>query len=184
MKKIISITLVLLVLVSAGTAAFAQEDTQEIDSPRTIETLFDKYNPTAKQEFLTLQEEHREFHEERSVIRLEIIQNYSGQVSSITGQVADGTITPAEGREQLQALRAGVKSIREAIAAVLEPKKAEIEAIKNQAEAVRDSIKDALKEDEVSESQIAGYLDQLVDLLNQHLEIDFKYAALVDEVIG
>jgi|GEM_PF-5549608 len=189
MKKIVSLTLLLIMLIVGTTTATAQEsDGEQLANisdgrvSRTIEDLFDEYNPSEKQTYLDIKSEHAEFHENRKGIRLEAVQNYAAKMSEISGQVADGTLTPAEGKEQLKVLRSEIKSFIEEAKAIIEQKKAEAQGIKDEIVTLKDSIRDELKKDEVVASKVAAYLEELNTLLQEHLDMDYHYAELIDEI--
>lgn len=190
MKKIVISILICTLLVFGGATALAEgADTptsgiQYEVKTRTIEDLFDTYNPTEKLTFLNLQEQHQTFHEERRSARTEVQQNFAEQLSTISGNVADGTITPAEGLEQLQTLRSRITELREEIQAVLSQKQIEADAIKSKTTALRELIKNALQQDEVVASDIASYLEGFNDLFAGHLTMDYKYADMVDSLLS
>lgn len=189
MKKITISVLICIVLVLGGTTALAEEpndittEVQNDSRSKTIEGLFDTYNPTEKETFLNLQEAHQTFHEGRLEIRTEVIQYYAAQISVISGQIAEGTITPADGSEQLQALRSEATTLREDIQVILAQKQIEADSIKSELTALRDLSKNALQQDETSASEIAAYLEQFNTYFNNHIEMDYKYADMVDTIL-
>jgi len=93
MKKILISVLICAVLIFGGATALAEgTDTptsgiQYGDRTRTIEGLFDTYNPTGKLIFLDLQAEHQTFHEERRAARTEVQQDFADQLSTISGKL-------------------------------------------------------------------------------------------------
>lgn len=189
MKKILILILTCTILIFGGATALAEgtehvtEDMQTNNRTHTLEDLFDKYNPAEKQTYLNLKSDHQTFHENRQTARTETIQYYAGQMSAITGQVSQGAISPSEGREQLRALRSEIESLREDIKVISDQKHIEADSIKSDITALRDLIKSALQEEEIDSSQIASYLEQLNNLFEEHLEMDYKYADMVDDLL-
>lgn len=188
MKKILIPILICALLIFGGATVLAEgtENTNDLlvnNRTHTLADLFDKYNPAEKQIYLDLKSDHQTFHESRQTTRTETIQCYAGQMSVITGQVSHGTISPSEGAEQLRALRGEIESLREKIKVISDQKQIEVESIKSDIAALRELIKCALQEDEIDSSQIASYLEQLNNLFEKHLEADYKYADMIDNLL-
>ena len=183
MKKVLTLLLTFAILIAGTQAALASDDDPAESNPHAIEDLFSEYNPGALQEYIDMKAEHKAFHESRAALRTEYIRNYSAQVSEITAQIADGTITPAEGRRQLQILKNEIQAYREAAEQIFKDKKQEAEAIKEKFESLKESIKNELKDETTDAGKMAGCLDELNTLLRNHIDTDYKYAEMIDEIL-
>lgn len=189
MKKILIPILICVILILGGSTALAEggenmtDDSQVINGVQSLEDLFDKYNLMEKQAYLILKSNHQSFHDGRKNTKTETIQYYADQMSAITGQVSDGTLSTQEGAKKLKSLRNEIATLRNEIQIIRDQQQIESNSIKTDIVAVRELIKSALQEDEVVSSQIATYLEQLNNLFEKHLEMDYKYADMIDSLL-
>lgn len=145
--------------------------------------IFETYYPEMLDTYLSLDAEHMAFHDAQRSERQALIEAGKATFNDIRKAVQDGEMTREEGKAALDAIREEHSTTRSEIQAVLELKKAELEASKADNEAVRESLKTLLSAEVKDEAAIQAALDQAMTLLEHHIAIDEKYAALIDEIV-
>ncbi len=133
-------------------------------------------------EFNSVIENHKSFHEgvraEKEIIKTE----YEAKRESLKAIAESGELS----QEEIKAMYASYKESREAFRAEVEElhalKQADVEVNKTELVTVRKALISATKEADVDEEYISSLLDQIVELLEEHLEIDLYYYNLLNEL--
>jgi chromosome segregation ATPase len=188
MKKTIKTLMtsaIAIALLFSATIAFAEESTNETtrqDYDKALTRLFYKYDSDNLDAYQAVKDEHKAFHESRTNDRSDIKEHTQSKIEEVKEALANEEITKDEAREAISEIRETVSTYREEAKSIIEAKKETNEQIKEQMLEVKEQIKNALAEDEVDESLIKSLLQQTLDLLNQHLELDKSTAQQIDEL--
>ena len=186
--RILTAVLVVVMIMSVTTAALAagQEEPQGSQQSKgeALERLFVRYAPGSLAEFLSVRQEHQEFHEARKLVHEELKTNARLKFSEIIDAYLAGELSAEDAMNALLSQKDDSAQFREELKELMEAKKEENEAIKTQSESIRLQIGQALKADEPDAGQIKALLEQTLALLKQHLSVDYKYAAMEDALIA
>lgn len=188
MKKLVVVLLIALMMLSSTALVFAEETTQDIRGERTERTertredqrgkvieLFEQYNPAGLESFNAINGEHKSFHEmvraEKELIKAE----FQAAREALKELAESGELT----REEIKEIYASYKAEREAFRAEAEglkvAKQVAVEANKAELKSVREALKAALQSEVVDGAYVSGLLNQMVDLLEEHVGIDVYY---------
>jgi len=194
MKKIVVLLLVGLMVMAGSVMAFAEETPAELGerpireerSPEEkrakVEELFSLYNPDGLEAFNQITEEHKSFHEMAKSIRESFKSDLQTQRQAIRTQLENGEITQEEVQAMKETAKAERQVFKEEAMAIKASKQAEVQAIKEEHKALRTSLKEALKAEVVDQGLVASLLDQMVELLEDHVEVDYKYFEMMQSL--
>lgn len=207
MKKMIGLIVALtLVFTFSATAFAAPEETSDTrpsvdgessDRPHSIDDLFATYYPEGAAAHAELVAEHESFHASRASVKEEHQASIEAQKAdmraafqAIRADLEAGTITEEEAqvaigvlRSEIEAKRSEMEAMRAQLDLILAEKQAANEALKSQRQANRATIKSALQSDPIDANAIASALASGLDLLRQHIDLDYYYADQIDAVL-
>jgi len=180
--KILTALLVIVMIMSFTTAVLAADDEQEAKGNTGTKTtmLYVEYAPELLSDYLDAKQEHEAFHEGRKAINETFKADREGQLQSILDAFVAGEMSGDEAMNAIIEMRDNAKALKEEAAAIREAKQAENEPLKTQRDSLRDQIKAALQADEVDAELMHSLLEQSLELLKDHLAVDYKYAAQMD----
>jgi len=194
MKKIMVLLMVGLMVITGSMTVFAEETTDKINeravkAERTsgerrekLEELFLTYNLDGLDAFNTAVDEHKAFHDmaqsEKEAFRLEI----QAEKEAIREQFDNGELTEEEVRVIVEERKAERELIKEDVLEIKDLKKADVEAIKAEVQLVRTSLRDALQAEEIDAVYVGSLLDQLVELLEEHIDVDYLYYDMIQDL--
>lgn len=206
MKK--SIILMLVVVMSLSMSVFVSASTVEEKTVNTSESdnkskgegiisLFENYYTEGLIEYEELKAEHYLFHETQEIKREELkdlreisILDFKDKFQVIKMALNLGELTRKEAFVQISELKAEgeekriiAKAINAEIQTILEAKTLEVNEIKDLMVENRLIIQTEIANDPVDEIAIADALAIHLDLLRQHITIDYKYAVQIDSLL-
>lgn len=198
MKKIILLMLVGLMTLAGSALTFAEVTGEEENSVRgeksqrvelskeerraKVVELFEIYNGDALTDFNAVNEAHRVFHEasrtEREILKAAMIE----QREVLKAQLDNGELTKEEVQVIVKETKFRRQEIRSDIQSILEQKRADAAVNQEKTKGVRTAIRSQLQEEIIDGAQVASLLDQLVTLLEEHVEIDQLYYNMVHDL--
>jgi Asp-tRNA(Asn)/Glu-tRNA(Gln) amidotransferase B subunit len=183
--KILSAILVIVLVMSFATVALAadQEGAEpkgERKPSRSNAALFLKYAPDSLADYLSTKQEHEAFHEGRKTVHETFKSQAKGNVNELIDALIAGEMTVEEFTSAVTEMRDTLKDFKAQMESIREAKKAENEPLKTQRESIQTQMKTALAAEVKDEALIKSLLEQSLELLKQHLAVDYKYAAQVD----
>ena len=202
MKKLLVMMLVGMMSLSIGMVSNAEEPeltaTVVETYQNTRETLLEKYYPEGLETLVALEAEHETFHSQRAALREERVAVYKAEFEafremklSIQSDYEAGHISKEEARteglllkEDFELKKEELSTLRAEIDVIIEEKIIANNALKAQRDEYRQIIREELQKDTSDEIIIADALQEGLDLLAEHIELDYYYAGLVDAVIG
>lgn len=193
MKKLFVFVLVMSMVLSMTTVVFAEENTlvgerverfvkedkKEVQRGERLVALFEKFNPEKVNDLLALQSEHQAFHEMAQSERDAVKENVKETIMDLKAQVEAGTLTQEEVKSLIEAMRAENETTKEMIQGLLAGKKEEAEAIRSEIQLILQEVKNEISSETTNEENIKSLLDQMLVLLEKHLEMDYYYYNLV-----
>lgn len=196
MKKLVVFLLVAVMMLTSSVMVFAEDNAEGVtERPERTELsqeekeakrqdLFNLYNPAAYTDLLAAKEAHEAFHTTAKAEREVMKADRQAEREAFKASVQAGEMT----REEVQAIVAERKAENEVLKAEVESikalKQADVEANKAEMQAVRASIKTALQAEEVDATYVASLLDQMVDLLEAHIDIDYYYYNMIQDLVN
>jgi chromosome segregation ATPase len=194
MKKLLSMVLVLVMVLSMTTLVFAEENenfpkerlTQEERGEKPVQRgervihLFETYYPEMLEDILALQDEHQSFHDMTLAEREAMKASVKEEIANLREQLQNEEITFEEFKAIIETFKAEKEALKAEIEPIIEAKKAEAEGIRESIKSVFESIKASL---DAGNEEIQPLLDQLYTLMASHVDMDYYYYDLVHEVI-
>jgi polyhydroxyalkanoate synthesis regulator phasin len=168
------------------------------EGPRSIEALYTAYYPEGLATHTALVAEHEAFHTGRAALREAALAEREAlktemraRFQSVHEDFDSGVITQEDARELITALReeieikkGEIEILRSQLETIIAEKQAANEQLATQREAIKAGIISALQSDPVDEGTVAAGLASSLDLLRQHIDLDYYYAAQIDALIG
>lgn len=197
MKKLATILLTLTLLLSLGVTANAAKEPStdpqvnvgsaglktEAAKP-DISELFNTYYPEGLSYHESLQAEHESFHQERQAVKEATLAEKKAEKDAIKAAVEAGEMTRIEGLEALLELLKAQEPIRTELEAIKAAKQAEADIIKAERQALGQAMRTLLQEETIDEAAVASLLAEASDLLRAHIDMDYYYAEMVDDLVG
>jgi len=197
MKKLLSALLVFAVLFTGSNASALsgkdrEQNKQDREAKRVeskekrdkrnekLSIMFNKFNPNGSSEFDANAAEHTAFHDQRKATKDSYRSSQREQFDKLKASLENGEITQEQYNERKEALKAAIESYRKEAKAIIENKKVELKSVRDQSKAIREEFKTMRESGSIDETRMAELLDTVNELAAQHLEIDYKYAALID----
>lgn len=191
MKKVLVLLLVGLMLMSSTVMVFAEEndgskvargertELSREEKEQKVLALFESYNPLALATFESLKAEHKSFHEMVRAEKEIIKATFVAEREALKASVENGELSQEEIRAIFQEYKTEREALKEEFATLRAAKQAEVEANKAELKQVREALRLALTSEEIDANLVASLLDQMVILLNNHLDIDYYYYDLL-----
>jgi len=195
-KKLVTLTLVVAVVLSSSLMAFAEETetrgerairTESREKPTKAErthkllSFFQEYNPGEYNAIVSALNEHETFHLNAKAYFETLKADFQSEKEAIKASYESGEMTEEEFQAYVAAKReehALNKGKREIIVA---EKQAAAEVIKEQRTAVNQALREALKSEIIDSDVVQSLLSQMLVLLNQHIDMDNYYFNLLTE---
>jgi hypothetical protein len=185
-------------LAEDGSVRPSDAPTGERPRGANLSMLFELYYPEGLAAFDALNAEHQEFHLGQAAIRdahkaeIQAMKaDTKAQFDAINAALEAGTITEEEAIVQKDAIRSTIEEkraensvTRAALEVIKTNKQAEVAAINALREANRTTLRTALTSDPVDEVAIASSLATVTSLLEQHIAVDYTYAAQIADLLG
>jgi len=196
MKKLIVFLLVAVMMVSSSVMVFAEDNAEAIaERPQRTELsqeekeakreeLFNLYNPGAYLDLLAAKEAHDTFHEDAKAERELVKAARQAEREALKASVEAGEITREEAQVIIEEKKAANEVLRGEIESIKVLKQADVESNKAEVQAVRESLKTALQAEEIDAVYVASLLDQMVDLLEDHIDIDYYYYNMIQALVA
>lgn len=208
MKKTLAILMTLTLIFACSATAFAAPENtsgtrpsvegEGRDRPHSIDNLYETYYPEGIETHSSLVAEHEAFHTSRDAIKAEHQAQVEAdkaeikaEVDAIRSDLEAGLISEEEAqalmgaiRSDIEAKKAELDALRAELEVILAEKQAANDALKAQREANRAAIIAALQSNPVDGDAIASALASGLDLLRQHIDLDYYYADQIDAILG
>ncbi|MBI9010658.1 MAG: hypothetical protein JEZ08_00395 [Clostridiales bacterium] len=194
-KKMITFMLILTMVLSTSVMVFAEESTQDLERTNREERvrerpsrekqvsklleLFTQYNPGQLNELTDLMQKHQSFHEMAKAWLESKKAEFQAERESIRAAVEAGQMTQDEVRAFIESKKQEREIIKAERIVLKAEKQAAVNAIREQRKSVNGALREALQSEVVDEILVQSLLSQLVDLLSQHLEVDYYYFNLI-----
>ena len=189
--KILSAVLIVVMILTMTTAVLAEgtegekrtagERAQKLrDAGQKFEMLFTQYAPDLLDDYLLVKQEHIDFHKERKAEHESFKAQIKGDLNLIIDAFVAGDISGEDAKAAIIETRDNLKAYRDALSAIKDAKQSEREGLKTQRESLRQQIQTALAADEVDTALMYSLMEQSLNLYQDHLALDYKYAAQID----
>jgi len=203
LKKMVTLVLVIAMMLSLSAMVFAEDETGNEDQGVKTErirvakeervklskeeriekllSLFLDYNPGQYDEMIAAMAEHEAFHTDAKAYFEALREAFKVEKEALKASLENGDISQ-EDFDAIVAEKREAHAINKEERQVLKAEKqAAVAAIKEEKMIVTSALRQALKAEVVDEVAVQVYLSQLVDLLNQHIEVDQYYFNLATE---
>ena len=185
LKRVMAMTLIMIFTI--GGMTFADTTTTPTvlreENQARMTNVFENYNPEKVDAFIALNAEHMAFHTGQAAKREALLEQAKTTFAAIRDQVTKGDLTREEGLATIAAIRSENEATRAEVQSVLELKRTELELLKSVNEDIRGTLKTLLTAEVKDTVAIQEILDEILMQLSKHIEIDQKYAAMIDEIV-
>lgn len=190
--KILSAVLVAVTILTMTTAVLAEgtegertagDRVQDLkDAGQKLEMLFTQYAPDLLDDYISVKQEHTDFHLDRKAEHESFKEQIRGNLNAIIDAFVAGEISGEEAKAAIIEMRDNLTAYRDELSLIKDAKLAEREGLKAQRESLRLQIQGALAAEEVDTALMYSLMEQSLNLFKDHLALDYKYAAQIDEL--
>lgn len=154
------------------------EEQREIIQAKRI-GLFETYYQDGVEDFLALQDEHKEFHIGAQADREELKEAIKSSFVAIKAAVENGDISKRDGRVEFIELKIKIRTMRNEMDLVRLDKIADQAAGNDRMMEIREEVKTLLAAEPVDSDAVALLLAESLELLRAHIDSDIYYHGLM-----
>lgn len=170
---------------SIPTAEFAADpDSTQEEKLEVLTEIVLQYNPELHAELVSILEEHEQFHLDATASQEANQASRELEVSTIVAAFKAGELTKVEAKTALGQLKAETEEMMEALGVIKAAKTKEDGRLKGASSALGAELIAEFSSETPDTAVINDLLVQLVENQSIHLEIDYKYQAQIDELLG